>query len=164
MITNDIMKAPILELESNYNFGDNRPEQLPLPNVALCFCVRDCATYLSKIFKNIELIKALKINVFSIFIYDNCSDESPYILREYQKKTPNVIVRNIINTRKLRTERIAKARNTCLEVVYNELNNIGIHIMVDCDDVSADEWNIDIIDKYLNNFDNDNWDCIPFEY
>jgi len=132
-------------------------------NVALCFCACNCEPYLQKIFSNIELVKTLSINVFSIFVYDNCSDNTKYILEEYQKKNPNsVIVRNIINTRRERTVRIAKARNECLKIVYNELDNISFHMMIDCDDVCAPKWNIDIIDKYLNNFDNDNWDCISF--
>jgi hypothetical protein len=132
-------------------------------NIALCFCVRDCGKYLPDIFKNIELVKTLDLNVFSVFIYDNCTDNSQILLEEYQQKnSETVIIRNIVNTSKHRTERIAKARNTCLEIVYNELKYISYHIMIDCDNVCSPTWNIDIIDKYLNNFDNDNWDCISF--
>lgn len=132
-------------------------------NIALCFCVRNCERYLYSIFKNIELINELNINIYSIFIYDNCSDNSQYILEQYQKTYPNnVIVRSIENKSELRTVRIAKARNTCLDILYNELNDIKFHIMIDSDDVCSKKWNIDIINKYLNNFDNDNWDCISF--
>ena len=132
-------------------------------NIALCFCVRNCEHYLPFIFENIELIKSLNFTVFSVFVYDNCNDNSKYILDEYESKNNDkVIVRNIINESQNRTERIANARNTCLEIVYTELNNILFHIMIDCDDVCASKWDIDVINKYLNNFDNDDWDCISF--
>jgi len=131
-------------------------------NIALCFCVRNCEKYLDNIFTNVGLINTLDVNVFSIFIYDNCSDNSGRKLEEYQQNNNNVIVRTIENTSKYRTERIAKARNTCLDIVYTELSNISFHIMIDCDNVCSPKWNIDVINNYLHNFDNDNWDCISF--
>ena len=132
-------------------------------NIALCFCVRDCGKYLSDIFKNIESLKTLNFNIFCIFIYDNCSDNSEELLIDYKNKNKDyVIIEKIINISPLRTVRIAKARNTCLDIVYNKLKNISFHIMIDSDNIGAAKWNIDIINKYLNNFDNDNWDCITF--
>ena len=131
-------------------------------NIALCFCVRDCEKYLDDIFTNIELLKKLNVNVFSIFVYDNCSDNSGQKLEEYQKNNNNVIVINIENTSDYRTERIAKARNICLDIVYNNLKNISFHLMIDCDDICSPKWNIDVINNYLNNYDNDDWDCISF--
>jgi len=131
-------------------------------NIALCFCVRNCEQYLKEIFINIDHLKTLNINVFSIFVYDNCNDNTKSILENYQINTDNVIIRNITNNNNLRTVRIANARNECLKIVYNELTNIKYHIMIDCDDVCTPRWDINIIDKYLNNFDNDNWDCISF--
>ena len=131
-------------------------------NIALCFCVRNCGIYLPNIIKNIENLKKLKFNIYSIFVYDNCTDNSKSILLEYKKNNKNVIVQNIINNSKLRTERIAKARNTCLDIVYNELDNILFHIMIDCDNRCSLKWNIDIINKYLNDYDNKGWDCISF--
>ena len=132
-------------------------------NIALCFCVRNCGKYLPDVFKNIELLKTLGLNVFSVFVYDNCADNSQNLLEEYQQKnSQTVIVRNIVNAHRQGTVRIAKARNTCLEIVYNELKDISYHIMIDSDNVCAPRWDIDIIHKYLTNFDNDNWDCISF--
>ena len=131
-------------------------------NIALCFCVRDCEKHLESIFKNIELVKSLNVNVFSIFIYDNCIDNSENILNTYKNQNNNVFVRTIINTSEYRTERIANARNACLNIVYNELHDIKYHIMIDCDNVCSPKWDIQIINNYLNNFDNDNWDCISF--
>jgi hypothetical protein len=34
--------------------------------------------------------------------------------------------------------------------------------MADSDDVNAHVWNIDTINKYITNYDNDNWDSISF--
>jgi len=137
-------------------------------NIALCFCVRNCEPYLINIFKNIYRLKSslenidINIKVFSIFVYDNCNDKSKQLLEIYQKRNNNIIVRTISNPSNHRTERIANARNTCLNIVYNELNNIQYHFVIDADDICSNKWNINIIIKYLYNFDNDNWDCISF--
>jgi hypothetical protein len=137
-------------------------------NIALCFAVRNCEKYLADIFANIERLKILNINTYCIFVYDNCNDRSANMLEEYQNKYPeNVIVRTIENTSQLRTVRIASARNTCLQILYkklidNDLIDIKYHIMIDGDNRCIAKWDIDLIDKYLNNFDNDDWDCISF--
>ena len=60
-------------------------------NIALCFTVRNCGKYLPDIFKNIELVKTLNVNVFCIFVYDNCSDNSASLLLEYKKKLSRFI-------------------------------------------------------------------------
>ena len=131
-------------------------------NIALCFCVRNCGIYLDDIFKNIEQVKSLNFNVYTIFVYDNCIDNSENKLKKYQQKNNNVIIKTITNKSIHRTERIAKARNACLDILYNELDNISYHLMIDCDDRCSSKWNIEVINNYLNNFDNDNWDSISF--
>ena len=131
-------------------------------NIAICFCVRNCGKYLPSIFENIERLKILKFNIFCIFVYDNCSDNSEKLLLEYQTNSNNVIVKNITNNSKHRTVRISTARNVCLDIIYNELDNISFHMMIDSDDRCSNNWNIDIINKYLNNFDDDDWDSISF--
>ena len=132
-------------------------------NIALCFCVRNCEKYLPAIFKNIDLFKTLDVNVYSIFAYDNCKDQSEKLLFDYKElNKDNVIIINVENNIGYRTERIAKARNSCLDVIYNKLKDISFHIMIDSDDRCSKKWDVNIINKYLNNFDNDNWDCISF--
>ena len=136
-----------------------------MKNIALCFCVRNCGIYLPKIFNNIEnLKKELKknFNVYSVFVYDNCSDNSEKLLEKYKNNSNNVIIRNKENNSEMRTVRIAKARNTLLEIIYNELINIEFHIMIDADDINIFQWDYSLINKYLNNFDNDDWDSISF--
>lgn len=132
-------------------------------NIALCLCVRNCGIYLPDVFKNIESLKTLNFNIFCIFVYDNCTDNSEELLINYKNKNNDyVIIEKLTNESKIRTVRVAKARNECLNIVYHKLKNISFHIMIDSDDIGAQKWNIDIIDKYLNNFDDDNWDCISF--
>uniref|UniRef100_A0A6C0B530 Glycosyltransferase 2-like domain-containing protein n=1 Tax=viral metagenome TaxID=1070528 RepID=A0A6C0B530_9ZZZZ len=133
-------------------------------SIALCFCVKNCGKYLNNIFSNIELLKKNQgYKVYCIFVYDNCEDNSKNLLENYQEKnTDSVIIKNIENNSTLRTVRIAKARNTCLDIVYNELNNITFHLMIDCDDACSSKWDVGVINNYLNNFDNDDWDCISF--
>ena len=130
-------------------------------NLAFCLCVRNCEKHLPNIFINIDLFNN-KYNLYTIIVYDNCKDNSENLIKEYQKKTNNVYISTIENTSKHHTVRIAKARNECLNILYNKIKNIDFHIMLDADNVCDKEWNIDIINKYLNNFDNDNWDAISF--
>jgi hypothetical protein len=131
-------------------------------NIALCFCVRNCEPYLNRIFKNIDDMRKLNFNIFCIFIYDNCSDNSGLLLKEYEKTNNNIIIKEIENTSPYRTVRIATARNTCLNIVYNYITSIDYHIMIDCDDVCCNPWNLSVLNNVLNNVDNDDWDCISF--
>ena len=134
-------------------------------NIALCFCVgKNAQPYLYKIFRNIELLKNSNKNnnIYCVFVYDRC-DKNESILKEYQNKNENVIIKKDKNgVSNYRTVRIADVRNMCLDIVYNELPNIIYHIMIDSDDAVCKEWDIGVINNYLNNFDNDDWDCISF--
>ena len=87
-------------------------------NLAFCLCVRNCEKHLPNIFKNIDLFNN-KYNLYTIIVYDNCKDNSENLIKEYQKKTNNVYISTIENTSKYRTVRIAKARNECLDILYN---------------------------------------------
>ena len=131
-------------------------------NIALCFCVRNCEPYLKKIFSNIDSMRKLSFNIYCVFIYDNCSDNSSVLLKEYEKTNKNIIVKEIENKSPTRTVRISKARNTCLNIIYNYIKNIDYHIMIDCDDVCCNPWNLNLLNYILNNVDNDDWDCISF--
>ena len=129
--------------------------------IVFCACIKNCGKYLSKIFQNIDLVRN-KYNVHCIFIYDNFLDNSETLLKEYEKKYQNIHIKKIENNSPLRTVRIAKARNECLSILYNEIKECDFHIMFDADNVNSHTWNIDILKKYLNNFDNDDWDTISF--
>tara|TARA_B110000977_G_scaffold200015_1_gene289142 strand:- start:903 stop:2669 length:1767 start_codon:yes stop_codon:yes gene_type:complete len=128
-------------------------------NIACCLCVRNCEIYLTKLFKNLKKLSNLFENCYFIFIYDNCSDNTEKILLDFKNKHDNVIIKNIENKSKCRTTRIAKARNECIKIIYNELENIDYHIMIDADDVNTKSWNVNILPKY---FIRDDWDCLTF--
>jgi hypothetical protein len=131
-------------------------------NLAFCLCVRNCEKHLTNIFKNIDLFND-KYNLYTIIVYDNCKDNSEKLIKKYQtKNVDKVYISKIENTSPFRTVRIAKARNECLDIVYSKIKNIDFHIMLDTDNVNDKVWNIDLINKYLNNFDKDNWDAISF--
>jgi hypothetical protein len=128
--------------------------------IALCFCVRNCAIYLNNIFLNIARFKSIQPDLHCVFVYDNCRDNSVDILKKYQTIHKNVILREIENTDIHRTVRIAKARNECLSIVYNEISDVDYHIMIDCDNVNYLPWNINLLYYYLHQ--NKDWDVISF--
>ena len=134
-----------------------------MKKVVICCCVRDCEQYLPYIFENIKQIIISNYDISCIFVYDNCKDKSEKLLIDYRKKSKHqVFLQKIKNTSKFRTVRIAKARNKCLEILYNKIKYTDFHIMIDCDDVNKEKWNIELIKNYLENFDKDTWDCISF--
>ena len=131
--------------------------------------LRNCDKYLSIIFKNIDQLRKYH-HVFCIFVYDNCNDQTANKLFEYQQlhgsSYPSVVHVEELqgNDSKLRTVRIANGRNRCLEILetHEKYLDCDFHIMLDMDDVNAKPWNIDRINQYLDNFDQDDWDTISF--
>ena len=138
-----------------------------MKHVVLCFCVRDCQSYLPGIFKNLDALRHTlqpEFNMTSIFVHDNCKDDSQNILCQYEQNNPDrVIVEGIENTSTLRTVRIAKARNTCLHHVYR-LQNVRYHMMIDADDVCSAKWDTGLIKRCLLEREQgvDDWDCLSF--
>lgn len=128
-------------------------------NIACCLCVRNCEVYLTRLFKNLKNLSKLFNKCYFIFVYDNCSDNTEKILLDFKNKNDSIIIKNIENISKCRTTRIAKARNECIKIIYNELENIDYHIMIDADDVNTKSWNVNILPKY---FIRDDWDCLTF--
>jgi hypothetical protein len=131
-------------------------------NIACCLPIKNVESFLPKIFENLNLLSTLFIseNFNVIFVHDNCTDDSEQLLNTYKNTSKfNVFIIDIDNDSPYRTVRIAKARNTCLDIVYNVLKNIDYHFMIDSDDVNTLTWNIDLIKYYLNN---DNWDGLSF--
>ena len=52
-----------------------------------CLAVRDCETFLYKIFENLDLLSSLFTNFCVIFVYDNCKDNSEKLLFQYKKRS-----------------------------------------------------------------------------
>ena len=119
------------------------------------------------IFKNIDRLREHH-QVFCIFVYDNCNDQTANRLLKYKQvhdSSSNVHIEELQgNNSKLRTVRIANGRNRCLEILetHEKYMDCDFHIMLDMDDVNAKPWNIDRINQYIDNFDQDDWDSISF--
>jgi hypothetical protein len=158
-LLNKQIKKIYLDLD-NIDNDPNIIECLDL-NVACCLAVRNCGNYLDIIFNNLNLLANLFKNFYVIFVYDHCTDDTHYRLLKYKNSvTYKVYVINLLdNDSPYRTIRIANARNKCLDIVYNELKNIDMHIMLDADDVNQSYINIDRLRHYLKL---DTWDCLTF--
>jgi hypothetical protein len=110
--------------------------------MSCCICgpVKNCATYLKKVFENIEKIGALFDDYQIILYYDHSWDNTLEILQQYQKKNPRLyfyINNSILSP--FRTHNIAKARNFCLQYIRENSEKFPYFIMMDMDDVNATE-------------------------
>ena len=136
----------------------------PKYSIVLCFTLRNCYKYLFDIFNNIKLlVDNCNYKITCIFVCDNCSDHTIRLVKKYKYYSNHkVIFKHIVNKSRIRTVRIAKARNVCLDILYNLDFKVDYHFMIDGDNRNTHRWNTDVINKYIENFDNDNWDCITF--
>ena len=120
--------------------------------------VRNCAQHLPHLFKNITRLRTLFRDFILIVAYDNCTDDSERLLKEFQTRSSfQVHLLNIDNPSPQRTVRIANARNACLEKL--ETLNVHTHFMVDADDVNVEPWNIKLLKYYLGRND---WEVLTF--
>lgn len=125
--------------------------------------VRNCGPYLPRIFDQINSVRPY-YHINCVFVYDNCTDNSPDLLHQYsQKHSGNVVVFKLENNNSpLRTVRIAHARNKALSIFENQFAPTSpFFIMFDTDDVNANKkWNIDVLQHYLKH--EKDWDAISF--
>ena len=131
-----------------------------MTNCCICGAVKNCEKYLNNVFKNMEIIGSLFEN-FDIFLfYDNSSDNTLNILKDYQTQNENFFL--FINENEIskhRTIRLAYARNICINFVFQSTKNYEFFIMMDCDDVCSTNININILSDSLKR---DDWDCLTF--
>ena len=126
--------------------------------MACCMTVRNCAQDLPALFKNIDQLRTLFHDFVLIVAYDNCTDDSERLLKEYQSASSfPVHLLNIDNPSPQRTVRIANARNACLEKL--ETLDINTHLMIDADSINVKPWNFDLIQYYLGRED---WEVLTF--
>jgi hypothetical protein len=150
------------KLAGTNNVNVYKSDSFSPQHIALCFCVRNCEPHLKGVFRNIDKLRERlnKTKITCIFVYDNCTDNSGKLLLSYKQNNENVHVEHIENTHSYRTCRIAKARNKCLDILY-DLQDVKYHLMIDSDDKGSSKWNTDLIIKYLQDYDGD-WDCMSF--
>jgi len=125
--------------------------------------VKNCGSYLEKIFLNMEVIGSLFEDYVIILYYDHSSDDTIMKIRKYKNLHPDR-VHYYINNDKLtlqRTINIAKGRNTCLEMIREKYNEFNYFIMMDCDDVCSGNVKKNILLHYLLRSD---WDGLSFNH
>ena len=118
--------------------------------------------YLEKVFKNIETIGAQFDDYKIIIAYDNSIDNSLQILQEFKKKHTNNFILHVNNEilSEYRVYNIAKARNTCLDIIRSQFPDYEYFIMIDCDDVCASPIKLEYLLYYLTV--NTDWDALTF--
>lgn len=127
----------------------------------ICGTVKNCASYLDKVFKNIETIGNIFDDYRIIIAYDNSEDNSLEILQKYKLNNNKFILH--IETKPLseyRTHNIARGRNKCLDIIRRQFSDYEYFIMIDCDNVCSEEIQLDHLLYYLNT--NTEWDSLSF--
>jgi hypothetical protein len=126
----------------------------------ICGAVRNVAEYLDKIFSNMEKIGSLFDNYVIILYYDESSDNTLQKLKDYQiinSKLKFYVNKTIVSN--FRTQRIANARNGCLQMIRANYSDYEMFIMMDCDDVCVADIKLDVLKKYLYK---NSWDSLSF--
>ena len=126
----------------------------------ICGAVKNVGGWLDNIFKNMEQIGSLFEDYQIILYYDNSYDNTLQKLKEYQRTNPKLNF--FVNKKEVsiwRTQRIANARNGCLQMMRNKCRDYDMFIMMDCDDVCSSPVNLPVLKKYLNRND---WDSLSF--
>jgi len=133
-------------------------------------CVRNCESYIDRVFRNIENLRTMFDDLHVILASDESSDGTLEKLREYQAQFPKYDI--LINNQPMaprRTENIANARNAVLKRIQQLLemndydNTEWTHfIMMDFDDVCSGTLNTDVLHKYLGASYLDKWDALSF--
>lgn len=129
-------------------------------NCVFCGTVKNCGPHLESVFKNIEQLGTLFENHAIVLYLDKSTDNSHDLLKHYRKKYQNLMFYyNPTPVSRLRTHRLAHARNECLKIVYSKFGNYPYFIFMDFDDVCSKPVKIDALKKYLHE---DTWDALSF--
>lgn len=137
-------------------------------NVFICGSVRNCEKYIDSVFENINKLITC-FNDFCIIVsFDVSSDNTLEQLKKYQDvfQEKMIIIVNEDPLSPIRVERISNSRNRILErmrkIIYDMPAEYWKYfIMMDFDDVCADQINDKIIPYYLSGKSPD-WDCLTF--
>ena len=126
----------------------------------ICGTVRNCSNYLNKIFENMEKIGSVFKDYRIILYYDNSSDNTLDILKEYSKKNCKLLFYvNKSPLLKYRTHRIALGRNFCINKIKNSFSDYEYFIVMDCDDRCSYNIDLNVLNSSLNRND---WDSLSF--
>ena len=126
----------------------------------ICGTVKNCESFLDMIFSNMEKIGSLFEDYVIILSYGSSNDNTLQKIKDYILRNSKVelhVKHNEVS--QFRTQRIATARNNCLNLIREKYSNYDFFIMMDCDDVCASDIKLNIFNKYLNRTD---WDALSF--
>jgi len=130
-------------------------------NCCICLCVFNNEQGLPHVLNNIKKLEII-FNIKILVFYDHSKDKSYQILFEYSKKNNNMEI--IINNKtrsNIRTEQIAFARNTLLQMIRDKYNTYEYFIMMDSNEYACiGDINIDVIKESLLL---NNWDSLSFD-
>jgi glycosyltransferase involved in cell wall biosynthesis len=107
-----------------------------------------------------EKLGSIFDNYKILIYYDESSDNSLQILKDYQEINPNMML--YINSKPIsqfRTHNIAAARNFCLDYVKQNIASFPYFIMMDMDDVNCKQLNLEPLVRSLLRED---WDGLSF--
>ncbi len=131
----------------------------------ICGCVKNCEKYLDGVFNNIKQISNLFNETKIIIAYDHSDDGTLEKLYSLKKEFSNLeILINNNERSKYNTHNIANARNLILDYIKNDdlTDEFKYFILIDMDDVSSTNINIDNLNMYFTNDYINNWDCLTF--
>ena len=138
--------------------------------VFICGTTRNSEQYVDAVFRTIQQIQTLFLDSHIIISFDQSSDKTLLKLAQHKRiygdKMDICLNRNPLSTR--RTENIANARNRILEKMRELMAKSGsaaedpvpYFIMLDTDDVSATEPDLDVIRRAIER--STEWDAISF--
>jgi hypothetical protein len=129
----------------------------------ICGTIKNVEQYLNKIFQNMELVGSLFEDYVIILYYDHSLDNTLQKIKDYQIKNNKlqIIINNEIPL-EYRTHRIAKGRNTIMQMIKDKYSDYEYFIMMDCDDKCAYNMRLPLLKNYLTN--DNNWDSLSFNH
>jgi hypothetical protein len=121
-------------------------------NCVICGTVKNCGKDIQKVYNNMLEIGKLFNEYKIIFCYDHSKDNSLFLLNNFVKSNPNVILHiNRDIPFKERTFNLAKARNTYIKIIQERFANYQYMVVMDCDEVSSSPIKLNILQKHLLN-------------
>jgi len=96
-----------------------------------------------------------------ILYYDESSDNTLNLLKEYKSKNNKFVFFLNKTLLEYRTHRIALGRNLCVKAIKQNYSDYEYFIMMDCDDRCSYNININLLISCLNRND---WDALSFNH
>ena len=106
---------------------------------------RDCEIYLDRVLSKIERMASLFSETAFLFVENDSIDQTKKILKDWcahRKSSRIVNLDGLSITHPARTDRLAEARNTYLEIIKTDFSDFDLLIPLDCDNMNVVELDI----------------------